>query len=81
MMHRPLILFIILFLLPVVCSAGPAIDPAGSPYDRHILYQALVLFWIGIVGLIVIILMKLKEAKRIQDMDIRKDDENAPFLD
>jgi hypothetical protein len=76
-----LTLFIILLVIPVMCSAGPVIDPAGSPYDRYILYQALVLFWIGIVGLIVILLMKLKEAKRIQDMNIHKDNENAPFLD
>ena len=58
-----------------------AIEPAGSPYESHILYQTLVLFWVGIIGLIVIIVMKLKEAKRIQDMDVHKDDENAPFLD
>jgi hypothetical protein len=81
MIHGTLGLFIILFFIPVMCSAGPVTDPAGSPYDRYILYQALVLFWIGIMGLIMIILMKLKEAKRIQDMGIRKDGEDAPFLD
>jgi hypothetical protein len=73
---------ILLFSMALPCFAGPvAIEPAGSPYASYILYQALVLFWIGIIGLIVIIVMKLKEAKRIQDMDVHKDDENAPFLD
>lgn len=73
---------IFLFSIVLTCSAGEvAIEPAGSPYEGHILYQALVLFWVGIIGLIVIIVMKLKEAKRIQEMDVHKDDENAPFLD
>ncbi len=74
---------VLLFLLtPLFCSAGPVPgDIAGSAYDRHIIYQDLALFWIGIIGLIIIIIMKLKEAKRIQDMDVHKDDEGAPFLD
>ncbi len=81
-MCRSFTVFIMLIVIPVVCFAGPTVvEPAASPYDRHILYQALVLFWIGIAGLIVIILMKLKEAKRIQDMDFHKDNDDAPFLD
>lgn len=81
-MCRSFIVFIMLIAIPVMGFAGQTVvDPAASPYERHILYQALVLFWIGIAGLIVIILMKLKEAQRTQDMDLHKDDENAPFLD
>ncbi len=73
---------ILLLALPLLCPAGQApFEPALSPYDRHILYQALVLFWIGIIGLIVIIVMKLKEAKRTQGMGVHQDEENAPFLD
>ena len=82
MVHIFFAVCIFLLSMPVLCPAGQApFEPAASPYDRHILYQALVLFWIGIVGLIVIIVMKLKEARRTQDMDVHKDDENAPFLD
>ena len=54
---------------------------AATPYDRHTIYQALIFFWIGIIGLIVIIIMKLREAKRIQNMDIDRDEKGAPFLD
>ncbi len=42
----------------------------SSLYDQYIIYETLVLFWIGIIGLIVIIKMKLKEIERIQRMCI-----------
>ncbi len=54
---------------------------AASPYDRYTIYQALIFFWIGIAGLIVIIIMKLREVKRIQNMDIDGEEKDAPFLD
>lgn len=54
--------------------------PAAS-YDRFIVYQNLVIFWIGIIGLIVIIKMKLKEVERIQKMGINKEEKNIPVLD
>lgn len=50
-------------------------------YDRFIIYQALVLFWAGIIGLIVIIAMKLKELRRTREMDIDREEKDAPFLD
>ncbi len=53
----------------------------SAPYDRYIIYQSLALFWIGIIGLIVIIAMKLKELRRTRDMDIDKEEKDAPFLD
>ena len=77
-------LFVMIFLVLAVfaCYANPTPgDAAGSSWDRHIIYHALIFFWIGIIGLIVIIVMKLKEVKRIQDMDVHKDDDDAPFLD
>lgn len=81
-MHSFFIVTALFLFTPLFGSAGPVPgDIAGSAYDRHIIYQALVLFWIGIIGLIIIIIMKLKEAKRIQDMGVNKDDEGAPFLD
>ena len=52
-----------------------------APYDRFIIYQALIIFWIGIIGLIVILKMKLKELERVQDMGIDREEKDIPFLD
>jgi hypothetical protein len=41
----------------------------------------LALFWAGIIGLIVIIRMKLKEIKRIQVMGLDKAEKEIPLLD
>lgn len=51
------------------------------PYDRFIVYQNLIIFWIGIIGLIVIIKMKLREIERIQKMGINKEEKDIPLLD
>jgi hypothetical protein len=51
------------------------------PYDRFIVYQNLIIFWIGIIGLIIIIKMKLREIERIQKMGIDKEDKDIPLLD
>lgn len=53
----------------------------SAPYDRFIIYQALIFFWIGIIGLIIIIKMKLKELERIQNMGIDREEKDIPFLD
>ncbi len=53
----------------------------AAPYDRFIIFQALALFWIGIIGLIIIIRMKLKEIERIQKMGIDQEKEDTPLLD
>lgn len=82
-MMRIIFVFIVflLLLVPVAYGDGEIRVFNPSPYDRHSIFQALIFFWIGIIGLIIIILMKLKELKRIQDMDIHKEDKDAPFLD
>lgn len=54
--------------------------PAVS-YDRFIIFQTLAIFWIGIIGLIIIIKMKLKEIERIQKMGINKEEKDIPLLD
>jgi hypothetical protein len=51
------------------------------PYERFIVYQNLVIFWVGIIGLIVIIKMKLREIGRIQRMGIDKEEKDIPVLD
>ncbi|HOC46900.1 MAG: hypothetical protein PHT96_07275 [Syntrophorhabdaceae bacterium] len=83
MMRGSFIVGIVLFWIITLFTHVEAIsrDVAASPYQRYIVYQALILFWIGIIGLVIIIIMKLKEVKRIQDMDVHKEDEDAPFLD
>ena len=52
-----------------------------APYDRYIIYEMLALFWTGIIGLIVIIRMKLKEIERTQSMGIDKTEKEIPLLD
>lgn len=49
--------------------------------DQFIIYENLVLFWIGIVGLIVIFRMKLKEIERIQALGLDKEEKDAPTLE
>jgi len=51
------------------------------PYDRLIVYQNLLIFWAGIIGLIVIIKMKLHEIERTQKMGIDKEEKDIPILD
>jgi hypothetical protein len=51
------------------------------PYERFIVYQNLIIFWVGIIGLIVIIKMKLREVERTQKMGIDKEEKDIPLLD
>jgi len=53
----------------------------SAPYDRFIIYQSLVIFWLAIIGLIVIIKMKLKEIERTQKYGLNKEEKDIPFLD
>jgi hypothetical protein len=52
-----------------------------APFDRYVIYEMLVLFWAGIIGLIVIIRMKLKEIERIQSMGLDRAEKEIPLLD
>ena len=51
-----------------------------APYYVYIVYESLIIFWIAILGLLVIIRMKLREIERVQEMGIDKEDEDAPLL-
>ncbi|HOD74846.1 MAG TPA: hypothetical protein PKJ17_02390 [Syntrophorhabdaceae bacterium] len=78
-----IVLFFLIIGTTALCAgAEPKVEvfPPAS-YDRHIIYQALIFFWIGIIGLIVIIAMKLREIKRVQKMGIDEEEGNVPFLD
>ncbi len=75
-------IFIIFMQATAFCAQEQKVEVfTNSPYDRFIIYQALVFFWIGIIGLIVIIAMKLRELGRTRDMDIDGEEKDAPFLD
>ncbi len=52
-----------------------------SAYDRASIYVNLALFWVGLIVLIVLIRLKLREIERVQAMDAGRDDENSPMLD
>jgi hypothetical protein len=83
-MIRKLILFCFIIALTIseVFAQSENIEVFPSaPYDRYVVYEMLALFWIGIIGLIVIIRMKLKEIERIQNMGIDKAEKEIPLLD
>lgn len=52
-----------------------------TPVDVYTIYTSLAVFWLAIIGLIVVIKMKLNEIERIQKLGIDKEDANAPILD
>ncbi len=51
-----------------------------APYYQYIAYECLAVFWIAILGLLVIIRMKLREIERIQALGVERDDQDAPLL-
>lgn len=78
-----------LLMIPAVSEA--AVNAAGkaaekiavlptAPYYLYIAYECLAVFWVGILGLLVIIRMKLREIERIQALGVEEEDPNAPLL-
>jgi hypothetical protein len=53
----------------------------STPVEAYTIYASLAVFWLAIIGLIVIIKMKLNEIDRIQKLGIDKEDNEAPLLD
>jgi len=53
----------------------------SAPVEAYTVYGTLALFWLGIIGLIVIIKMKLHEIERIQKLGIDEEDKDAPLLE
>jgi hypothetical protein len=64
-----------------LCSQDKVEVFPAAPYDRFITYETLAVFWIAIIGLIIIIQMKLREIERIQKMAIDKEEKDIPTLD
>ncbi len=59
-------------------EANKAIEVFPStPYYQFIIYENLVIFWIAIIGLIVIIRMKLKEIEQRQKMGLGREEKDA----
>ena len=73
-------------LLPLLIAAAPPPAPEkvevfpSTPYYAFIIYENLAVFWVAILGLLIIIRMKLREIERVQKLGIDQKDENAPLL-
>jgi uncharacterized protein HemY len=65
---------------PALAAEQIAVFPA-TPYDAYIVYESLAVFWIMLIGLIVIIRMKLREIERIQAMGADREESDAPLLE
>jgi hypothetical protein len=50
----------------------------STPYYQFIIYENLVIFWIAIIGLIVIIRMKLREIEQRQKLGLDRAEKYAP---
>jgi len=69
--------FMTFFKVPLLWGqeAKQAIEVFPStPFYQYIIYENLVIFWIAIIGLIVIIGMKLREIERVQKLGLDKTD-------
>jgi hypothetical protein len=60
----------------------PVIDvfpPTG--YDQATVYLNLAMFWAGIIGLVVLLRLKLRELERVQRMERVEAEKAAPLLE
>jgi len=73
-------LTIFLFSFLAFAEEKIPVFPTG-PVEVYTIYTSLAVFWLAIIGLIVVIKMKLNEIERIQKLGIDKEDINAPLLD
>lgn len=77
-----------ILLLPATAVAAPAAEKIAkiavfptAPYYVYIVYESLAVFWVAVLGLLVIIRMKLAEIERIQALGVEKEDQDAPLLE
>ena len=64
---------------PVPLAEKIAVFPT-APFYIYIVYESLAVFWVAILGLLVIIRMKIREIERVHEMGADKDDPGAPLL-
>ena len=75
-------IFLFSFTLPSLAFAEEKISVfPTAPVEVYTIYTSLAVFWLAIIGLIVVIKMKLNEIERIQKLGIDREDANAPILD
>lgn len=80
--RKILLSIVLIFITTTTLWAQDKIEVFPTvPYDRFIIFRTLAIFWIAIIGLIIIIRMKLKEIERIQKMGIDKEEKDIPLLD
>ena len=53
--------------------------PTG--YDHATVYLSLAMFWAGIIGLVILLRLKLRETERVQKMEREEAEKAAPFLE
>jgi hypothetical protein len=53
----------------------------STPFYQFIIYENLVIFWIAIIGLIVIIRMKLKEIEQRQKLGLDRGEQDSSQLE
>jgi hypothetical protein len=53
--------------------------PTG--YDQATVYLNLALFWAGIIGLVILLRLKLRELERVQKMEREEAEKAAPLLE
>lgn len=76
-----LLFFSLFFLWQFALQAEEVPLLPERPFDRYVIYESLIFFWVFIVALVIIIRMKLKEIERVQKMGIDSEEKDAPLLD
>lgn len=74
-MKRAAFLTLLIFFFSTVSLWGAEAKKAievfpSTPFYQYIIYETLAIFWIAIIGLIVIIRMKLREIERVQKLGL-----------
>jgi len=78
-MALPAVLFVLLSAAAAAAAEKIDVFPT-TPYDGYIIYESLAVFWIAILGLVVIIRMKLREIERTQELGADRQEKDAPLL-
>jgi hypothetical protein len=75
----PAILLVLVHAAAVSAAERIAVFPT-TLFDGYIVYESLAVFWIAVIGLIVIIRMKLREIERTQALGADREEKDAPLL-
>ena len=81
-MKRILYCLVLFFLQAAILWAETKIDVfPPTPYDQATVYINLGFFWAGIIGLVILLCMKLRELERTQKMEREQSEKDAPLLE